>query len=222
MLPIHELPIDELWQFVSVQFDKHDGLWDLLRLDVARFLELQRLARATGKIPKGSAWEPVSPDEAAGIRADLDDREALWIRDRPIRDQWIRDHPDALDEAAWIREHRDEAATGPRKTRGAVQGPLWRRRPGDRGVLVRAGEVIVELPLSGRELKAAGPPRRRAGRPPKLTDEVLRQHLVDHPDLSHAQRALSLHALGLTDTLLRRDTIASRVRALKKRPKKAP
>jgi hypothetical protein len=55
MVPMHELPVDELWQLLKA--GDVDVLC-LLRLDVARFLELQRLARAEGVIP-AQTWEAV-------------------------------------------------------------------------------------------------------------------------------------------------------------------
>jgi hypothetical protein len=55
MVPMHELPIVELWTLLKA--GDVDEL-TLLQLDVARFLELQRLARAEGVIPLRT-WEAV-------------------------------------------------------------------------------------------------------------------------------------------------------------------
>ena len=76
MRPIQELPIEDLWRFVCLQFGEDRLLWALLRLDVAQFLELQRLAQAEGKILAGPTWQP-NPNYPSNYRRY--DRPGDWL-----------------------------------------------------------------------------------------------------------------------------------------------
>ena len=203
-----------------------------LRCDFTQIREFQRRARAEGMVPGGPEWERVPPEEAAALRADLEERERLWAEDRPMREQWIRDNPHRLDEAMWLQEHREDAAAEAAGTlaqrreqrrKSLIQGPLWRRSPGEPVVVGR-----VYLPAKEEEMKDSRPsrgrPRKRPGRPRKLTDEKLRQSLTDYPDLTNAERTERLNQdLGLPDPkdpksrALHPKTVGDRVRKEQRR-----
>ena len=158
----------------------------------------------------------------------------MWlIRELSLKDLWSllqQDHLSSWDLLqcdvrqflALQKKARAEGKIPAGPTWDRVSPDEWRLRPGQRMMIVRDGKIVVELPSNSRESRDARS-RRRPGRQQKLTNDVLKKHIADHPDLTHAQRAISLtRELGLQKAPLHRQTIARRVRELKKRPKKAP
>ena len=117
---------------------------------------------------------------------------------------WLEEHlADAAAEAAGTLEQRRE-----KRRKSLVQGPLWRRSPGEPRVLHgRDGEVVGWLPAKEEEIKDWRPslwPPKRSGRPRKLTDEKLRQSITEHPDLTPAERTVRLNQdLGLPNPSIR-------------------